>query len=199
MKLQEDLPADHFTLDWLLTKLGEQSFGLLILMLAIIAIAPPLGIPGGLLVLVPAVQMIAGRSAVHFPGWEVARPLPSQPLRAVLQRAIPALKFAEKLIRRRRPTPGTKAKRLVGLIVLLLAVRLVTHPLPLSNILPAIMIALIALAYLEEEGLVLSIGFLVGLLLLAADTAILWKLAQGFGLTDVHPSTVSSFHISLRM
>jgi hypothetical protein len=57
------------------------------------------------------------------------------------------------------------------------------------------MIALIALTYLEEDGLVLSIGLLVGLLLLAADTAILWKLAQGFGSSDFYLSTVSSVHI----
>jgi hypothetical protein len=77
--------------------------------------------------------------------------------------------------------PGPKVKRLVGFVVLLLAVRLVTHPLPLSNILPAILIALIALAYLEQDGLLLSIGLVVGLILLAADTAILWKLAQKLG------------------
>jgi hypothetical protein len=192
-KLQDDLPAPHFTLNWLLSKLGEQSFGLIILILAILAIAPPVAIPGGLLLLVPAAQMIAGRSAVKFPRWMEVRPLPSRPLRAVLKGAIPCLKLAERLIHRRTPTLGMTAKRLLGLVVLLLAVRLVTHPLPLSNILPAILLALIALAYLEEDGLLLSIGLVAALILLAADTAILWKLVQQVRSTDFHSSMTSTF------
>jgi hypothetical protein len=54
----------------------------------------------------------------------------NQAAREAFKRATTALKFAD----RRRPTPGMKAKRLVGLIVLVLAVRLATHSLPLSNI-----------------------------------------------------------------
>ncbi len=39
------------------------------LMLAIVAIAPGISIVGGLLLLIPAFQMIAGRAAPVFPRW----------------------------------------------------------------------------------------------------------------------------------
>ncbi len=44
----------------------------------------------------------------------------------------------------------------------MLSARLILTPIPLSNILPALIIALISLAYTEEDGLVLSISLLVG-------------------------------------
>jgi hypothetical protein len=177
-ELQDHLPADHFTLDWIMVRLGQQSFGLVILILAILAAAPPLAIPGGLLILIPAVQMIVDRRAPKFPNWIAARPLPTPPLRAVLRRAIPGLKLVEKVVYRRRPSLVAAAKRFVGVVILLLAIRLLTYPLPFSNVVPALLIALISLVYLEEDGLMLSLAMVTGLIVLATDAAILWKLAQ---------------------
>jgi hypothetical protein len=48
-------------------RLQKQSFGLIMLLLAIVAIAPGISIVGGLLLLIPAFQMIAGRAAPVFP------------------------------------------------------------------------------------------------------------------------------------
>jgi hypothetical protein len=39
-------------------------------------------------------------------------------------------------------------------------------------------IAVIALAYVEEDGLLLSIALVIGLLTLWADLAVLWKVAK---------------------
>ena len=39
-QLHEAAPADQFTLGWLMGRLQKQSFGLIMLLLAIIAIAP---------------------------------------------------------------------------------------------------------------------------------------------------------------
>ena len=50
-----------------MNRLDKQSFGLIMLLLAIVAAAPGISILGGLLLLIPAVQMIAGRSAPIFP------------------------------------------------------------------------------------------------------------------------------------
>ena len=41
---------------------------------------------------------------------------------------------------------------------MILNVTLVLTPIPLSNIVPALVIAVISLAYLEEDGLLLSLG-----------------------------------------
>ena len=176
--LNQDLPTGHFTLDWMLTTLGSQSSGLLILVLALLAAAPGVSVPAGLLLLILASQVVAGWSRPQFPQWIVTRPLPSGVLSAILRRAIPALKCIERIVRRRGPTPTRVGEIVVGLAVAFLAIRLLTNPLPFSNVVPALIIALIALAHLEEDGLLLSVALAIALLTLTADIAVLWKLAH---------------------
>jgi len=55
-------------------------------------------------------------------------------------------------------TPLEATTRLVGTVVVILNTTVVFAPIPLSNIVPALAIALISLAYLEEGGLLLSIA-----------------------------------------
>ncbi len=45
----------------------KRSFGLIMLLLAVVAIAPGVSIVAGLLLMIPAFQMIAGRTAPVFP------------------------------------------------------------------------------------------------------------------------------------
>ncbi len=69
-------------------------------------------------------------------------------------------------------------KRVVGIAVMMLTARLLLG-IPLSNILPAILIALISLAYLEEDGVMLSIGLLAGIVVLAIDLGLVWEIVHG--------------------
>jgi hypothetical protein len=158
---------------------AEASFGLLMLLLAIVAIAPGISVIGGLLVLIPAFQMIAGRSAPIFPRWIADRPLPTRHLGPVVQRAISVLKYLEKMVRPRCPTPPELTKRIVGVFVVLLSARLLLMPIPLSNILPAVLIALISLGYLEEDGALLAISLLAAIVVLALDLGLVWELLHG--------------------
>src|SRR5271165_5644332 len=54
-------PAGYFTLGWLTGNLHKQSFGLIMLVLAVVSAAPGISLVGGLLLLIPAFQMIATR------------------------------------------------------------------------------------------------------------------------------------------
>ena len=184
-ELHDAAPADNLTLGWLMGRLQNQSFALIMLLLAIVAVAPGISIVGGLLLLIPALQMIAGRSAPSFPRWIADRPLPAHKLGVVAERAISVLRSLEKVVRPRFPTPPEATKVVVGILVLLLTARLLLMPIPLSNILPAILIALIALGYLEGDGVLLSISLLAGVVVLAIDLGLIWQLlhgAKGIGL-----------------
>jgi len=160
-------------------RLQKQSFGLIMLLLAIVAIAPVISIVGGLLLLIPAFQMIAGRAAPVFPRWITDRSLPTKHLGAVVQRAISVLKYLEKAVRPRCPTPPDLTKRVVGIFVVLLSARLLLMPIPFSNILPAILIALISLGYLGEDGVLLWISLLAALVVLAVDLRLVWDILHG--------------------
>jgi len=195
-KLHDSAPSGHFTLAWLMNKLSDQSYGVIILLLAIIAAAPGISLAAGLLLLVPTIQMIAGRPSPIFPQWIAARPLPTDKLGAVLKQAVPVLKVLETAIRPRWPMPLGATRRIVGLVVLLLTVRLLSNPLPASNVLPAALISFISLAYLEADGAMLTVGLLAGLIVLAVDVKILWDVAQEIvnriGFQSSGPQTIAS-------
>jgi hypothetical protein len=53
-RLHDQAPPDHFTLGWLLAGLSKHSFGILLLLLSVIAIAPGASIVAGVLLLIPA-------------------------------------------------------------------------------------------------------------------------------------------------
>lgn len=178
-RLHDDAPAEHFTLDWLMTRLGKRSYGIILLLLSLVAIAPGISIVAGLLVMIPAWQLISGRPTPAFPRRIAVRRLSTRHLAALVQRAVPVLTYLEKFIQPRLPTLLEKAKRLVGTVIMLLSVALVLAPIPLSNIVPALAIALISLAFLEEDGLALSIALLAALVVLTAALAVIWRTILG--------------------
>jgi hypothetical protein len=178
-RLHDEAPADHFTLGWLMGRLGKHSFGIIMLLLALVAIAPGVSVVAGLLLMIPAFDMIAGRAAPVFPRRIAARPLPTRHLAALVQRAVPVLRWLEKMIHPRWPTPLEATQRLVGVAVVMLNTTLVFTPLPLSGAIPALVIALISLAYLEEDGLLLSISLLAAIIVLAAAAAAIWGTFLG--------------------
>jgi hypothetical protein len=58
---------------------------------------------------------------------------------------------------------------LVGTVVLVLTTRILLVPLPFSNVIPAVLIALISLAYLEEDGVLLLLSTAAAFLLLVME------------------------------
>jgi hypothetical protein len=87
------------------------------------------------------------------------------------------LRYVEKLTHPRWHTPPETTKRVVGAVVMMLSLTLIVIPIPLSNVVPALIIALISVAYLEEDGLLLSIALLSGLFSLAVEAGALWGAA----------------------
>jgi hypothetical protein len=178
-RLHDEVPTDHFTVGWLMGRLRRRSFGIIMLLLAVVAIAPGVSVVAGLLLIVPAFQMIVGQPAPVFPRRIAARPLPTRHLAALVQRAVPVLKYLEKVIYPRWPTPFEATKRLVGAVVLILSTTLVFIPIPLSNVVPALVIALISLAYLEEDGVLLLIALLAAIIVLTVELLAVWGTVVG--------------------
>jgi len=177
--LHDEAPMDHFTLGWLMGGLRKRSFGIIMLLLAVVALAPGVSIVAGLLLMVPAFQMIEGRPAPVFPRRIAAHPFPTRHLAALVQRAVPVLRYLEKMIHPRWPTPLEATKRLVGAVVLILNITVVSTPIPLGAVVPAMVIALISLAYLEEDGLLLAIALLAAVIVLTIAVAAVWETVLG--------------------
>jgi hypothetical protein len=104
--------------------------------------------------------------------------LPTRRLAALVQRAVPVLAYLETIIHPRRPIPIEMTKRIVGIVVVVLSILLFV-PIPLSNVVPALVIALISLAYLEEDGVLLAIALLAAVIVMTVMLAVVWETILG--------------------
>jgi hypothetical protein len=168
--LLADLPADTVTLGWLVRRLGRRSFGLVLLLLGILALLPGINIAAGLLLIIPAMQMIRGRATPVFPRRIAARKLPARPLAALIRRVVPALRLAERVMRARHIRGPLARSQVTGVLALTLGVLVAATPIPLGNLPFAIGIILVAVAELEQDGFMIM---LVLALLLSAVLALL--------------------------
>jgi hypothetical protein len=178
-RLHDEMPPDHFTLNWLMGRLQKRSFGIIVRLLALVALAPGISVAAGLLLLIPAIQMMADKPAPAFPRRIADRSLPSRHLASCVQRCLPGLRYLERVIHPRWHTVLAPAKRIVGLVIVLLSITLVVSPIPFSNVLPALVIALISIAYLEQDGVLLSVALLIAVITLAAATMAIWETVIG--------------------
>ena len=153
--LLRQAPADYFTLGWLLSTLSQRSFGVVFLFLGLLATVPiGSSVPGFMLAII-AVQMIIGRRE---------------------------LQYLEKAVYPRWTTAFEAGKPFVGVVVLLLTGVLLLTPVPFSNVVPAILVVLISLAYIQKDGLLLCVSFLAALILISIASAAVWGTIFGASL-----------------
>jgi hypothetical protein len=171
---------EQVTLGWLMGRLGDRSFGIVLLLLALLGLLPGVSALAGVLLTIPAVQMILARPGPVFPRRISARPFEARRLSRVVRRIVPVLRYMERFIRPRWAAPFDATKRVVGGVVLLLGASLLA-PVPLSNIPPALVTGLLAFAYLEEDGVLLGMALVVALAMLAAASVAAWEALSATG------------------
>ena len=175
-RLHEVAPRDQVTLSWVLDHLQTQAFGLLLVLLSIAAAAPGICTIAAVLIAILAFQIALGRRAPSFPRWLANYPLRTRHLGVIVTHAIPVLRFLEKGVHPRWPRMLAAARPVLGIVVMMLSLQLIVIPLPLSNIVPAVLILLISLAYLEEDGVSVVLSLAAGVGLLAINGAVIWDL-----------------------
>jgi hypothetical protein len=181
--LLSEAPSDFVSFGWIIERLEERSFGLLMFLLALIALVPGLSTFIGILLAIPAYQMIVARHSPALPRFATRRQLPTHRFEQVVRRIVPLLRRAESVIRPRWATPFRTTKRVVGIVILLLGVTMIA-PLPFGHVLPAIIIMIVALAYLEEDGVVLCIGLAFALVSLSVTAVETWGTIAGIQFLD---------------
>lgn len=168
-ELLRDLAAgegpERISVGDVLGRLSGRSFGALILIFALPGLVPgPPGIGGifGLLILFLGLQMAAGYDRPWLPRTITRRSITRADLQRMLARALPVLSKLERLCRPRLcgVTAGT-AKRMIGLMVMVLGAALVV-PVPLTNFLPAAAMVVLAVGFVERDGVVVLIGLVAG-------------------------------------
>lgn len=160
--LREDSKdQESITIGWLVARLGTRAFGAIILLMALPNITPQ--IPGmstifGLLIMLPAVQIMIGLSQMWLPDFLARQTMSGVTVGKILAFAIPWVERMEKLIKPRFEfLMSPPSENLVGAAVLFLGFILFL-PIPGANFLPALACAFMALGMLERDGLFIMAG-----------------------------------------
>lgn len=171
------IQGTRVSVGWLIESLGARSFGLTLFVMALIAFLPGIATIVGLLVAWPAIQMILGHDVAVLPRLIARREISVDKLARAIRIVTPRLQWVERLVRPRWRTPFQITKRLTGLVMLLLGLTMVS-PVPFSHLVPTLAIMLLALAYLEEDGVWLLVGLIAAVASLTITAAMVWGIVE---------------------
>ena len=174
LRISQEAEGPSLTVGEIFAQIEDRSFGVLILLLALPSCFPffPPGFTSvlGAGIALVAVQMVVGRHRAWLPGVLERRSISKERLVRVVERAAPHLRRCEALSRPRYFTVTSDiGEQIVGAFILALAV-VISVPLPLTNLGPAVAIAVIAVGLIEEDGLIVMAGCALGALAIVLMT-----------------------------
>lgn len=147
---------------------GDRAFGFLLLFFALICMIP-LPIPGihmflSLPLFYLSFQQMLGRHEVWFPEKVLSYSFPAKAIGDVGLKTVPWIEKIEHLAKPRLTGFGQGySYRLFGAIIFYITAFL-SIPLPLTNFVPAIAIAVIAVGLLTRDGLAMIVGSIIGII-----------------------------------
>ncbi len=171
------------SIGWLMEQLGPRSFGLTFFVMGLVGLVPGLSTVVGALVAWPALQMVRGREVASLPGVVRRRTIEVEKLARVSQAASARLAWSERLIRPRWPQAIQTTRRLTGIVMLLQGLTMIV-PVPCGHLLPAFVIMLLALAYLEEDGSAFVVGLVAALASFAITGTAIWGTIETIDFLD---------------
>lgn len=179
---RDDLPSDatHLKVHEIVGFFHERGFGFLLFLFALPAALPLPGLGINLFIAAPllflTLQQAVGRHSIWLPRRVSERTISRERLAGFIDMAEPLLRRFEFLI---APRLGSVTQRpfsnLIGVCGVVMALCILV-PLPLTNTVPAMGIALMALGVLMRDGLAVIAGMLTGLLWIALLVAVVMAL-----------------------
>jgi len=128
-----------------------------------------------------SIQMLLGFTKVRLPRKINDYKIKNSALINISNKVMPTIKIVERYIRPRFGfAKSVYCEQFIGLISLICAIS-VAIPLPLTNAIPALAIAIMALGLLNRDGLVIIVGFItsiIGLIIAAAAMAASWAFIK---------------------
>jgi hypothetical protein len=176
-ELVSQVPDGPIDLDWLLGHLDRRSFGLILFIVGLLVVIPGVATVATIVLLFPAVEMMLGHSGPSFPAFLSKREFDFMRFRRFTARIRLALVAIESVTRPRWNAHRDATDRLIGGLVFVLALTAM-WPLPLVNVIPGIVIALIAIAYLQEDGALLLASFVPAIAWISSFAWTIWTSAK---------------------
>jgi hypothetical protein len=156
---------------------GERAFGLVLILFSLPNSVPavPPGVAGifGTPVLIFGIQMMLGHRRPWLPKTFMRREIPLSKFRKMIDVTEPKLQWLERFCKPRLTGLfGMVGDRAVGLFAVLVAL-CVLIPFPGTNLPPSIALVIVSLAVIEEDGILLIIGSLIGIAGMAYTATVL--------------------------
>ena len=173
-----DGDADRLTIEELVNRMNDRAHTALLVLFALPNALP--SIPGtsaitGIPLFYLSLQLALGRKP-WLPAFVTRRSFGRTALASVLEQAQPWLLRGERYLHPRLPAlTGPKAERVIGILMVLLAIA-VLLPIPFGNMLPALAIIFFSLGLLEEDGAWVIGGFVTTAIGIAVFATVLWGL-----------------------
>lgn len=175
---------DRVTIAELTQALHGRAFGMASLIFALPACVPmPPGVPTivGLAILLVSLQLVMGRTDLWLPRFIADRSFAREWLLGALEKTRPRLEQLERFAQPRMLfLTGPVGARLVGLVLLVLAIMLIL-PIPIFGNMPlAFAAAILSVALIERDGRLVLFGVLATVVAIAIVSAVAWGAYQGF-------------------
>lgn len=157
--------ADHVSIADVVDRIGPRGFGPLIFAPALVGASPVGGIPGvptlmALVIILIAVQILIRRGRIWLPGPIRRRSVTAARLQTAIAKMRPAAKWIDRWLGRKLEWLTSAPARVVaGLLVIGLCILVPPLELiPFAALVPMLAIALIGLAIMAHDGILMLIG-----------------------------------------
>jgi hypothetical protein len=176
-------PGERLTVREIMAVLQDRAYALLIVLLGLpncLPMPPPIPLVCGLLLALVAIQIIFGRDAPWLPRQLLNRSVARTDVERAVGRAIPVFRRLERFSRPRMTfldTPLTM--RLMGAVILILALGLLFAPPFVGQIPLGLAVCLVGLGLVERDGLVVVGGLILGSIGLTLSLGFVYAIFTG--------------------
>ena len=176
-------PGERLTVRQIMAVLQDRAFALLIVLLGrpnCLPMPPPIPLVCGLLLALVAIQIVFGREAPWLPRQLLNRSVARVDVERAVGRAIPVFRRLERISRPRMTFLDTPVSmRLMGAVILVLALGLLFAPPFVGQIPLGLAVCLVGLGLVERDGLVIVSGLVIGSIGLTLSLGFVYAIFAG--------------------
>ncbi len=183
LQLPEQGTGDRLAVSEIVSALGARGYSILIVILGLpnsLPMPPPIALVSGLLMVFISLQILLGRASPWLPSSVLKRELARADVSRAVERAMPWVRWIEKLAQPRVTFfDSSVGLRVVGFGLLIISLGLV-FALPVVGQIPmGLALCLIGLGLVERDGLLVAIGFGIGIVGVAFSYGFLVAVLTG--------------------
>lgn len=176
-------PSERLTVEDILAVLRDRAFALLVVLLGLpncLPMPPPIPLVCGLLLALVALQIAFGRPTPWLPAALLRRSIAKVDIERAVTRALPIFRRLERFSRPRMSLFDSGfAFRLMGVLLLILALGLLFAPPFVGQIPLGFAVCLVGLGLVERDGIVVLGGLAIGGLGLTVSLGFVYAVVSG--------------------